>query len=87
MSIDEIIRVWKNPTLRRLLSEDELAAMPAHPAGPSARELNEIELAQVAGGHYCGSGWIPSHTGECTCANGITVCNWSSCTHSTHSGC
>lgn len=87
MSVDQIIEVWKNPTLRGSLPQEELAAMPDNPAGSLARELDESELALAAGGHYCGPGWVSTLTGECTCVNGITVCNWSRCTHRTHRGC
>jgi mersacidin/lichenicidin family type 2 lantibiotic len=87
MSVEQIIEVWKSPAMRRSLGVENLAAMPENPAGSVAKELDEAELALAAGGHYCGSGWIPSHTAECTCSSGITVCNWSRCTHRTHRGC
>lgn len=87
MSTEQIIKMWKDPVLRRSLPEEELTDIPENPAGLLAKELNESELALSAGGHYCGSGWVPSYTAECTCASGITVCNWSRCTHRTHRGC
>lgn len=87
MSTEQIIEVWKNPSLRGSLSREELAAMPDNPAGTLAKELDEAELAMAVGGHRCGSGAFPSITAECTCPSGITVCGWSRCTHRTHRGC
>ena len=49
-----------------------------NPAGDIAPELDATELAMVIGGH-CGCGWVCTVTGECTCANGFTVCEWSLC--------
>ncbi len=48
MSSQDIIRAWKDASYRSSLSEDELALLPAHPAG--AVELNSSELEQVKGG-------------------------------------
>lgn len=73
-----IINAWTDPVARLALSEGDLAALPAHPAGVIARELSEEEMASTIGGD-CGCGWICSVTGECTCDNGITVCSWSGC--------
>ena len=47
MSIHKIIRAWEDPEFRSSLSADELAAMPAHPAG--AIELTNAELGDVWG--------------------------------------
>lgn len=65
MTKEQIIAAWKNPALRNSVT-------PANPAGSVARELDEAELANVAGG--CGCGSVCTITGECTCANGWTVC-------------
>lgn len=78
MSKDRIIEAWKNPELRASLSSEELKAIPDNPAGSLARELDESELALLAGGR-CGPGRVPSVTGDCTCPNGITACSWSFC--------
>lgn len=76
MSNETIIRAWKDPEFRKTLGSDALANIPSNPAGYLAVELNENELANIVGGS-CGSGAIPSWTGECTCTNGFTVCTWS----------
>lgn len=48
MSGFDIVRAWKDSEFRQGLSEDELAALPAHPAG--LMELTDADLAEVAGG-------------------------------------
>lgn len=62
----DIIRAWKDEEYRDSLSEEERAALPAHPAG--VIELSDLELGHVAGGFdseglltlgCCGSQWIP----------------------------
>ncbi|HLO04528.1 MAG TPA: mersacidin/lichenicidin family type 2 lantibiotic [Symbiobacteriaceae bacterium] len=47
MSRDMIVRAWKNPQFRASLTPEQLALVPAHPAGA---ELNEDELRGVVGG-------------------------------------
>ena len=48
MSRDQIIRAWKDPQYRKVLSAAELEQLPAHPAG--AIELSTDDLSVVAGG-------------------------------------
>lgn len=48
MSNPDIIRAWKDAKYRESLSAEELAALPAHPAGDV--ELSDAELAGVDGG-------------------------------------
>jgi len=48
MSNPDIIRAWKDAKYRQSLNAEELAAVPAHPAGDV--ELSEAELASVDGG-------------------------------------
>lgn len=48
MSIETIIRAWKDPSFRSTLSAEQLAALPANPAG--AIELSDEELGGVSGG-------------------------------------
>jgi mersacidin/lichenicidin family type 2 lantibiotic len=50
---DKIIRAWKDPGYRANLSEEELSALPDHPAG--AIELTDEELDEAVGGHSYGS--------------------------------
>jgi mersacidin/lichenicidin family type 2 lantibiotic len=52
MSHIDVIRAWKDEEYRASLSADELAGLPAHPAG--LVELSDTELDVVAGGkHMC----------------------------------
>ncbi|HEX6292735.1 MAG TPA: mersacidin/lichenicidin family type 2 lantibiotic [Herpetosiphonaceae bacterium] len=48
MSIENIIRAWKDEEYRASLSETERAALPEHPAG--LVELTDEELGLAAGG-------------------------------------
>ena len=43
----DIVRAWKDENYRQSLSEEQLSALPANPAG---EELNEADLASVQGG-------------------------------------
>jgi mersacidin/lichenicidin family type 2 lantibiotic len=54
MSITNVIRAWKDADYRSTLSQEELAKLPANPAGTS--ELSDSELANVSGGCSCGTG-------------------------------
>ncbi len=47
MKFVDVIRAWRDPEYRATLSSDELAALPAHPAG--LIELSDAELASAAG--------------------------------------
>ena len=47
MSIQDIVRAWKDASYRQSLSEDERALLPEHPAGTI--ELHAGELEQVTG--------------------------------------
>jgi len=48
MSIENVIRAWKDPAYRASLSEAERAQLPDHPAG--LIELTDAELEHVSGG-------------------------------------
>jgi mersacidin/lichenicidin family type 2 lantibiotic len=50
MSIQTIIRAWKDAEFRASLSQAERAALPANPAG--VVELSDAELQQAAGGFW-----------------------------------
>ncbi len=50
MSNNKIIRAWKDPAYRNSLSQAELAALPANPAG--SIEISDADLGSVAGGLY-----------------------------------
>ena len=47
MSVIDVIRAWRDPEYRSTLSIDQLAALPAHPAG--LVELSDDELASASG--------------------------------------
>lgn len=49
MSHEQIIRAWKDSDYRNSLSAEELALLPANPAGEA---LTEDELNSVVGGHH-----------------------------------
>jgi len=49
MSHEQIIRAWKDSDYRNSLSAEELALLPANPAGES---LTEDELNSVVGGRH-----------------------------------
>jgi mersacidin/lichenicidin family type 2 lantibiotic len=50
----DIVRAWKDQTYREHLSEEQLARVPANPAGDL--ELSESNLATVYGGNCPGGG-------------------------------
>ena len=47
MAVD-IERAWKDPEYRRTLTPEELASLPANPAGSA--EVSDDELSNVSGG-------------------------------------
>lgn len=49
MSIEDIIKAWRDAEYRRSLSAEQQARLPEHPAG--SIELTDEELPQVAGGN------------------------------------
>lgn len=77
MSIQDIIRAWKDADYRESLSEAERALLPAHPAG--LIELPDADLGHAAGGvplteqQYCTVAWA----GFWSC--GATACDPGTC--------
>ncbi|GCF08739.1 mersacidin/lichenicidin family type 2 lantibiotic [Dictyobacter arantiisoli] len=61
MSID-IVRAWTDEAYRRSLSPDDLARLPAHPAGQM--ELLDVDLATICGG--AGKGLIEHFSLVCS---------------------
>ncbi len=61
-----IVRAWKDAEYRASLSQEELASIPANPAGEA---LSDVEKASVNAG---GSGLIFTVSGEC---QGGICCN------------
>jgi mersacidin/lichenicidin family type 2 lantibiotic len=55
LSVQDIIRAWKDKSFRDSLSEEQQAQLPANPAG--LVEIDDEQLVQVAGGtpntKYC----------------------------------
>lgn len=47
MSLIDVIRAWRDPEYRSTLSSEQLAELPAHPAG--LIELSDAELARASG--------------------------------------
>jgi len=73
-----IIRAWKDPIYRSTLSAEQLASIPANPAGDA---LNDLEAALITGGQELqqvpdfptnSGGMFCTISGEC---NGGTCCN------------
>ena len=53
MSIEQIIRAWKDEDFRHSLSAAEQARLPEHPAG--LIDLTAAELDALSGGYHGGS--------------------------------
>jgi len=55
LSVNEIIRAWKDKSFRDSLTEEQRVQLPANPAG--LVEIDDEQLVQVAGGgintNYC----------------------------------
>ena len=55
LSVNEIIRAWKDKNFRDSLNEEQRAQLPANPAG--LVEIDDEQLVQVTGGalntQYC----------------------------------
>ncbi|HVC98320.1 MAG TPA: mersacidin/lichenicidin family type 2 lantibiotic [Pirellulales bacterium] len=67
MSRIEVIRAWKDAAYRRSLGQDQLAGLPANPAG--AVELTALEAAAVDGKiAYADCGSCHSHQPNCSSA-------------------
>jgi mersacidin/lichenicidin family type 2 lantibiotic len=64
MSLENIIRAWKDADFRHTLSENERALLPEHPAG--SIELTDTELGKVAGGRFdITAGAVCTFEGNC----------------------
>ena len=48
LSVQDIIRAWKDKNFRNSLSEEQQAQLPANPAG--LVEIDDEQLVQVTGG-------------------------------------
>jgi mersacidin/lichenicidin family type 2 lantibiotic len=70
MSIETLIRAWKDPKFRSTLNSEDL---PPNPAGDRLVEIDDEELRAMWGGQTevePSEGWICSHSGECSsCGN------------------
>ncbi len=65
MSLQDVIRAWKDEDFRLSLSAAELAQLPANPAG--LIELEDADLEAAAGGRP----YITNSNGTCTMADEI----------------
>ena len=77
MSHEDIIRAWKDSDYRASLDNDQLNALPSHPAGMI--ELSDENLTNVAGGaadntHKFLSFGCPCHSDGGTCRVGTRGC-------------
>ena len=61
MSTLQIVRAWKDETYRRSLTQEQLADLPAHPAGEI--EFERGPVAAKTNGAKCQT---PTTTGICT---------------------
>ncbi|WP_224373122.1 mersacidin/lichenicidin family type 2 lantibiotic [Hyalangium versicolor] len=50
MDTQTIIRAWKDPEFRALLSPEQRQALPENPSGKSITELDDSELEDAVGG-------------------------------------
>ena len=75
MSMQEIIRAWKDEHYRKTLSEDELRSLPENPAGQI--ELDLPDLLQANGGHtfFWFTGGCCTQT-QNTCSTACVSCEW-----------
>lgn len=64
MSVDVIIRAWRDRDFWSSLSEDERARIPANPAG--IVELLDADLVRVVGGCHLTT-FLTCHTGVVCC--------------------
>lgn len=70
MTIETIIRAWKDEDYRQSLSEQERAQLPANPSG--VIELRDAELNQA-------SGALPPKTTNWACSLPTAVCKYLTC--------
>ena len=63
MSTLQIVRAWKDESYRSSLTQEERAALPAHPAGTI--EFVRGAVAAKTNGNKCGGGPVPT-TQLCT---------------------
>ena len=66
MSLQEIIRAWKDPEYRATLSEKQRDQLPKHPAG--IIEISEQELERIAGGSPTNADCQPTQWSVCGCS-------------------
>jgi len=50
MDTQTIIRAWKDPEFRALLSPEQRSTLPENPSGKSINELDDSELDDAVGG-------------------------------------
>ncbi len=76
MDIKNIIQAWKNPLYRKQFTAEELALLPANPAG--VVELSEAELKLIQGAEL-GTGGSCATVGHCNLTHGGRNCATDDC--------
>lgn len=84
MSIEQIVRAWRDPLYRQRLSADERPKLPENPAGASLSELDDAELLGVVGGNtqnsYCECYTSEGSCGRlCTFTSECPIMTWICC--------
>lgn len=86
MKKEKIIRAWTDPEYRATLSGEELAALPANPAGLGCEDLSEQELRLLNGADLemyedseVGPGWKRTVTLDCSNSVGCQLWSWLNC--------
>jgi mersacidin/lichenicidin family type 2 lantibiotic len=71
----DIIRAWKDEEYRSGLSDDQLAALPANPAGPM--EIRDEDLELAGGGSTVGPGCSTASPSCSSCIRCSDTSSWS----------
>jgi mersacidin/lichenicidin family type 2 lantibiotic len=74
MSIQDIIRAWKDANYRESLSEEQRALLPSNPIG---EVLSQDDLCLITGGFYPpGCRTIPGDPDYCSCWDTYPDLSW-----------
>ena len=78
--MNDVVRAWKDASYRASLSADEIAALPANPAGRV--EMDDAGLSEVNGlgtGIYLSLGCCPGFTYKSVCGSCGESCPAAAC--------
>lgn len=67
MDTQTIIRAWKDPEFRALLSPEQRSTLPENPSGKSITELGDSELDDAVGG-------LVAYTRYGCCRESVGIC-------------